>query len=306
MASNRLPDKRDRLFSLCDENIKGLLLYETVLIVKQNTEAVLTPALAAARGAEVAFGEAGVAKKTANAAVTAADNAGKVFIINARKRLSKFYGDTYTMEWGAAGWADNSLAMPSIQEDRYNLLQRLKTHFTNHPDHESEDMDATAALATTLYTAFNDARAVLGQKITANGIAKAARDAAEANLRKRMNGLVGELETLMSGDDPRWHAFGLSRPADEETPEAPNVLTVAAGGPGILLPDWDDALRADSYRVWLWIVGTDTEFHPVLTVHDSDATLPNLPSGATVKIQITSKNQAGESAPSAIVETVVP
>ncbi|HRH98926.1 MAG TPA: hypothetical protein PLB55_23505 [Prosthecobacter sp.] len=34
--------------------------------------------------------------------------------------------------------------------------------------------------------------------------------------------------------------------------------------PGTLLLDWDDPLRADHYRVWLFIVGTDTEFHALI------------------------------------------
>lgn len=166
--------------------------------------------------------------------------------------------------------------------------------------------DQIAIQIATIHTNLSDARAALSQKLADCGTAKAARDAADVNLRKRMNGLIGELETLLSDVDPRWHAFGLSRPADEETPEPPSELIVTPGVAGSLLPDWDDALRADSYRVWILIVGTDTEFHPVETVFDSDATLTGLPSGATVKVRVTSKNAAGESSPSPAVEVVVP
>ena len=58
--------------------------------------------------------------------------------------------------------------------------------------------------------------------------------------------------------------------------------------------------------MWLWIVGTDSGFHAVETVTDSDATLSGLPSGTTVKIQVTSVNGAGESGAGPIVEVVVP
>jgi hypothetical protein len=47
-----------------------------------------------------------VLRKTANAAHNTADNAAKVFITNAKKRLSKFFGEAYTTEWGAAGLAE--------------------------------------------------------------------------------------------------------------------------------------------------------------------------------------------------------
>jgi hypothetical protein len=306
MASNALSDKLDRLFITGDDMCDGLHLLEVTLGVKQNLEAVLRPALAAARAAEAAFGDAGVAKKASNAVLTAADKAGKAFITLAKLRLSKFYGESYSIEWGAVGWPDNSLSMPSTQQDRLNLIVSLKTHFTNHPAHESADMDATAAIADTNATAISEARTDLGVKVSNAGIAKNARDAAVANLRLRMNGLIAELTILLSGDDPRWHTFGLSRPADEETPEAPTFTTVLPGQPGNLVIDWDDPLRADYFRVWIFIVGTDTQFRAVATVYDSDATLPGLPSGATVKVRVTSKNDAGESPPGPEAQAVVP
>jgi hypothetical protein len=306
MASNRLPDKRDRLFALGDDMCDGLHQYEVAIDIKQNTEAVVRPALAAARAAEAAYGESQVAKKAANAVLTAADNAGRVFITNARKRLSKFFGESYSTEWGAAGWPNNSVGMPSTQDDRFNLLSSLKTYFTGHPAHESADMDATAALADAAYAAISNARAALALKVTESGNAKKARDTAEANLRKRMVGVIGELETLLSADDARWHAFGLSRPADEETPESPGFTTVVPGLPGTLLVDWDDALRADHYRVWILIVGTDAEFHAVDSPYDSDATLGGLTTGTTVKVRVTSVNGAGESVPGPEVQAIVP
>lgn len=287
---------------MCD----GLHQLEVTLGIKQNLEAVLRPALAAARAAEAAYGESQVAKKTANAVLTTADAAGRTFIGNSRKRLSKFFGESYSTEWGAAGWPDNATSVPTTQEDRFNLVASLKTYFTNHSANESADMDATAAIADATYTAISNGRASLADKIALSGTAKNTRDAAEANLRKRMNGLIGELETVLSDDDPRWHNFGLSRPADEDAPEAPTFTTVAPGIAGTLLVDWDDALRADHYRVWIFIVGTDTAFRAVESPSDSDATLSLLPSGSTVKVRVSSVNSAAESAPGPEAQAVVP
>lgn len=295
MASNALPNKRDSLFALADDMCDGAHDHEVAVGLKQNLEAVLRPALDAARAAEAAYGTAQVNRKAANAVLTTADNAAKVFIGNARKRLSKFFGESYSTEWGAAGWPNNVTSMPTTQDARFNLVNSLKLYLTGMPAHESADMEVTAAIATTLFTNLSNARTGLDQKVTLAGQAKAARDAAETNLRKRMIGLITELETLLGDDDPLWHAFGLNRPADSEAPEAPTFTTATANGPGHVLVDWDDALRATRYRVWIMIVGTDADFHPVLTVLDSDATLSGLPSGATVKIRVTSGNDAGES-----------
>ena len=158
MASNALPAKRDRLFALCDDMCDGLTAHETPVGVKQNTEAVMRPALAAARATEAAYGQCQVLRKTANATLTSADSAGKVFLGNARKRLTKFLGETYSLEWGAAGWPNNSTAVPDSQDERFNLIVSLQAYFTAHPAHESVDMDATAALADAKHTAISNAR----------------------------------------------------------------------------------------------------------------------------------------------------
>ncbi len=306
MASNALPQKRDRLFALGEDMCDAAHDHEVAIGIKQNTEAVVRPALDAARGAESTFGQCQVLRKTANAVLTTADNAAKLFINRSKKRLSFFLGDSYSTEWGAAGWPNNSVAMPSTQDERFSLVNSLKLYLTTNPTQESTDMLVTAALALACHTTLSNARTALDLKVTQNGQAKAARDTAEANLRKRMTGMITELETLLGPEDPLWHAFGLSRPADEETPEAPTFTTAVPGVPGSALVDWDDALRADRYRVWIWVVGVDTAFRAVETVYDSDVTLPGLTSGSTVKIQITSANAAGESQPGPVVEIVVP
>ena len=305
MASNELPQSLDWLFALGDDMLDGLTTHEVALNVKQNTKATLAPFLTAARAAETAYGVAKVARKTANSTKTTADNAAKVFIANARKRLSKFFGERYTTEWGAAGWPDGSTGTPHAEDKRFALVEAIRLHLVGVPAHESADMDVTAAIAATIHTNFSNARMTLDQRLTEQGQAKATRDDQVRLLRKRMSGLVTELATLLEADDPLWYAFGLSRPADEETPEAPTVMSLVPSVPGTLLSDWDDALRADRYRVWRLIVGADADFVPVATVYDSDYTLEGLTTGTTVKVRVTSGNDAGESLPGPEAEAVV-
>ena len=138
------------------------------------------------------------------------------------------------------------------------------------------------------------------------GTAKKTRDTAVADLRNRLTGLVGELGQLLEDDDPLWYAFGLSRPSDPETPGVPDALVLVPGTPGSINADWADARRADRYRVFRQIVGTDPDFVHVETVNDSDATVNSFSSGMTVKVRVTAVNDAGESAPSAEAQIVVP
>ncbi|MBK8091362.1 MAG: fibronectin type III domain-containing protein [Verrucomicrobiaceae bacterium] len=305
MASNRLPDQRDRLFALAEDMIDGLTAHEATIGIKQNTGTVLRPALTAARSAETTFGECQVLKKAANAALTSADASGKIFLNNARKRLSKFFGESASTEWAAAGWPPGTTAAPATQDQRFDLIASLRAYFTTHPEHASADMEVTAALADAAHIAISNARAALGQKITENGQAKATRDSTERNLRIRMSGLITELATLLSDEDPRWHAFGLNRPADAETPESPSFTTAVPGPNHSLLVDWDDSLRADRWRVWIKVIGVDADFRAVQTVTESDATIPGLTAGATVEVRVTSVNEAGESSPGPVASAVV-
>ena len=142
--------------------------------------------------------------------------------------------------------------------------------------------------------------------VTQAGQAKAARDHAVKNLRDRMTGLIDELALLLPDDDPRWHKFGLSAPADPELPEPPSFTTAIPSLPGTGLIDWDDAVRASSFRVWIFIVGVDTDWRAVGSPDDSDFTLTGLTSGQTVKVRVTSKNEAGESQPGPEAQFVVP
>ncbi|MBK8041171.1 MAG: hypothetical protein IPK22_29165 [Verrucomicrobiaceae bacterium] len=168
MASNALPDKRDRLFALGDDMCDGAPYTKWLSGSNKTRKPWCAPALdAALRGIHLRCLPG--AEKNANAAHNTADNAAKVFITNAKKRLSKFFGEAYSTEWGAAGWPNNSTGMPSTQAERFSLINSLKLHFTANPAHESADMEVTAALATTLHTTISNARAALDQKVTESG-----------------------------------------------------------------------------------------------------------------------------------------
>jgi hypothetical protein len=106
---------------------------------------------------------------------------------------------------------------------------------------------------------------------------------------------------LIDDDDERWYAFAFSKPSDPETPEVPENVVVTPGAPGShrLFIDWNDALRATSFRV----IVNNTPNPPVelknTIVTESEVTFGDLPPGP-VKITIASRNsKGGESGPSA-------
>ena len=88
-------------------------------------------------------------------------------------------------------------------------------------------------------------------------------------------------------------------------PTSPEGLILTPGATGSLYSDWANARRANRYRVFIQVIGTDANFRYVDTVTESNYLFTGLPSGATVKVRITAANDAGETAPSAEVQATV-
>ena len=306
MAANVLPQTLGPLLTLGEDMADGLNTHEVAVGVKQNLEVAVRGALAAVNTAEQNYSNAKAAKVTLTTAVTVADSNGKAFIGTARSVLEPTLGTQPSTAWEPVGYPADSLALPPTQADRQTLLNDMKDYFTANPARENAPLVITAAQAGILFTALSTGRSNANQGNTTAVQKKVLRDAAVKALRKRMRGLIGELEGLLPDDDARWYAFGLNPPGAPETPEVPEGLVLAGNGAGAVAADWSDAPRAGHYRVWKQVVGVDADFVPVGSPTDSDFTLTALPSGATVKVRITAVNDAGESTPGETVQIVVP
>jgi len=304
--ANSLPGSQPRLLTLSADAADGLRDLETIVGVKQNTEASVRAAIAELVRTEGDFTAARAAKADANTALRIADSNARALIGSVRSVLAKRFGQRWNEQWVQTGFPNQSTAVPLTQDERLTLCEKLKDFFTRHPDYEVAAMDATAALAGQRSKALKDARAAAGRANFDAGTKLAARDAAATALRNSLGGLVEELGRLLAADDPRWHQFGLNMPSDPETPEAVEGVVVTPGAPGVLHLDWPDTRRAQHYNVWVQVVGVDADFRKADRRDESDATLPGLPAGATVKIKITAANDAGEGPESAVVEAKVP
>src|SRR5207249_4343040 len=135
---------------------------------------------------------------------------------------------------------------------------------------------------------------------------KADRNKAVAALRRRMRGLVHELDELLPEDSRLSHKFGLNAPADPETPEAPRELVLTAGAAGHVIALWPRALRADRYEVFRKVLGRDQDFVPVATVKDCAANFNTMRSGDIVLVEVRGVNRAGESRFTAPCQIVLP
>lgn len=300
---NQLPVKQNELFTLAEDMADGLNTHQNSIGVKHNTQSLLRDTLASAQLAQADYATSVAARNAVNRNVTVASANAKTFIAAARGVLVNYLGNSWSQNWEPTGFPDHCTAVPDTQSSRQALLASLKAYFTSHPEQENPPLNVTAERAGTLFHALSDARSALNQSWTVSGEKKTVRDSAAAALRERMRSLIDELSILLSDLDARWLAFGLNQPGAPEMPEAPEDLVLRVAMPGVVMAQWTGALRADRYRVFKKVDGRDTGFMFVGTVHDTDATITDVPAGSTVHVRVTSVNQKNaESAPSEEVQ----
>lgn len=314
MASTEIPDSPDALISLATEAADGAASEGAAIGLTQNTAAKILADLKAVTGDPAAtpplpgtrnaYNAAKAAKVAANSNRRTVENSARTFCTSAVGMLKNYLGAQWNSQWQEAGFINGSLAIP---DDPVALLGTLRGYFTSHAAHENAPLGLTAANCTANINAVAEARAASNQSVLDLGAAKAANETAVKALYKRLTGLRSELSQLLAKDDPRWYAFGFDRPADGWGPGPVEHLVLTAGSPGMIFADWDDARRAERYRVYKQITGVDAEPVEVTGgVTESEYTLTGLPSGATVQITVRAANAAGDGPVSATATLVVP
>ena len=85
------------------------------------------------------------------------------------------------------------------------------------------------------------------------------------------------------------------------------MLTPGAPGSRTLLGDWDDARRADKYRLRAKVKATGVQvFNELVAASQGIITLPAQPAGTELEVTVTGHNAVGESSPTAPVTGVLP
>lgn len=306
MAANAVPKDQDGLLAMAEDMADGLHTDGASVGVAQNTEAIMRAAITAVRNAEADYGTAKDARQSAFDGLQAADDGAREFLLAAKRVLSQFLGTNWSSAWEPTGFPNNTTKVPPTQDGRLNLCASLKIYFTANPTREVAAMGVTAALAEAKFQAVSDGRDAVEHKTQEQAAKKEARDAAVAGLRKRVRGLIDELTTLLSDTDTRWHAFGLNRPADPDTPEIVESVSLSMGAAGVIVASWPAAPRATRYRPFVQIVGVDEEAAARDPVHDTTVNLTGFTTGQTVKVYIIAANDAGEAMAGPTEQILVP
>ena len=116
-------------------------------------------------------------------------------------------------------------------------------------------------------------------------------------LRKRVRGLINELEEILADDDPRWETFGLNIPANPSAPEGIASLTATAAGGGKIHLMWSYATRMVSTRILTKrTTGTeiDDDFVSAGTTGGLEKTLEGFVAGVIVLVKVIPYNDGGD------------
>ena len=81
-------------------------------------------------------------------------------------------------------------------------------------------------------------------------------------------------------------------------------LVLSSGGPGIVLVQWGLSSLAENYRVTWRITGSAAEATEVGLFTDRQCSITGLPSGTSIVVGVSARNDSGETEPTEAVITV--
>ena len=250
---NRLPDIPEDLSDQAKITSNGLTTLETPIGIKQNTKVKFDAARNPFDSTYHAY-KLELSKGTAcTAAITAATTQGRAFLTRTRDTQKKWLGDAPGQKWVAAGWPDDSLAIPSDSAAVQKRIVSVSLYLQENPTREVDAMDVTKVEADARVAAIAAARE--GRKTHESGLelAKQNFDAADNTFRLLYHSLIEEVAGLISDNDPRWIDLGLQMPGYPARPDAPKTVRGIPLGSGRLRFECDPPPRAEHFQ-FLWRV----------------------------------------------------
>lgn len=302
LHGSRMNNDYDSYFLDAERPIAGLQALEITLALTHVTKAIYEPLVVDAKAKHHAFNNARYAKANAYDTLRTRRETADSFLLNVRNYLTGFLGNSWAPQWAPLGFLTGSLVLPETDAGRCAMLANVVTYFAEHPTHENAAMSYTATQAGLICTPLINALAGVEACLLDVRTKRDARDAAVAALDKKISHLRKELEIVLESTDPRWLQFFDRIPGDPRVPEQVEEIVATAQPGGIIAVDWEDVARADRYQVYKQVVGTDAEFVLAETVIASEVELDDVPSGATVKLQIVPVNVAGSGPVSEVVQ----
>ncbi len=228
------------------------------------------------------------------------------WLVTVRSVLGRSLGETWSASWAAAGFINNSTAVPADNMSKIALATSLEMYLTKNPDQERPDMQVTADVAGDYAGTMAGLQVEITDAKEALRVSDNVREPARAALVKLIKSLIGNLKIKLGPDDPRWVAFGLPMPSAQRTPAAPQNVSVATDSTGALIVSCESVALATRYRCRFLIVGVDTKYRMAFSGVDPMGRITSIAPGTTVQIIMQAVNGGAQSVASAPVVFTVP
>ena len=269
-------------------------------VLVKNTGALITADRTALKDAVDAFEAGKAALRTRRGVVVSVTSSIRDFVTLTRDVLKKRLGKQYSTAWETLGF-QGSLEVPTDLDELSFILSRLHTYLTDDESARNEGLEITPERCEALLASLDAAVRSYNAQDGALTQLLQDRDEAFEALRKRLSGLTAELKQTLQPLDGRWKTFGLNMPGAKNIPGIPeNVIATLIGETAVAVK-WNRAPRADYYRVWKRVVGSEAELVSVGSPADLDFTMEGLPRNSTIEIAISAVNNGGESLKSSVV-----
>jgi hypothetical protein len=301
---NEIPKTISALLTFAGETSIGAAQYGATLPLLHNTQLMIDADINALVDSIMDHGTSKTELTTRRDTVRDKVDTGRGYLTLGRDNWKPIFGSQFNAAWEITGFRE-SLEIPRAEQEVRPLLRSFHEFLAANPTFEVVSKEITADKFGLLFTQLETARGAVNLQEAVVGGLISTRDTKADALRKRMSDLIAELNFRMDGLDERWLAFGLKKPDAQETPEAPSHILAVLIGSNAIAMKWDAAARADYYRVFKKVHGTDTDYVAVGSPADLDFTLENLPPGSTIDIVVSAVNNGGESAVSEKVTIVM-
>ena len=322
MADNSTPSSYSPLIEHLENAAEGAKIHGQAIGLVHNTEAKIRADLEALIGKPAgsngvppavpglkALWNAAQAEKINQAAKlrkTCTD--ARIYVRTCIRSLFPILGESWNPAWNAAGFIGGSLAVPTNPRP---LLLQLRAYYANNPGNEStvQLVKCDAATCEAVAQSITDAENACNQQESDYGEAYANYHNGINAGRTRLTGLRTELEQLITDEDERWYVFGFDKPSDPSTPETPAHVNVVAGvsGSKIVIVDWDESRRSQSYRIRAVTKLNGYELANAI-VQDNQTVLfvDQAAAGTLIEVTVAGRNATGESPASEPVQIIVP
>lgn len=301
MPTNKVPKSYAPLINLALKAHTGAQTHGAVVELQQNVATAIAgdlydligdPATPLVPGKQAILNTRNQAVKAAQGVARVAVRAGREYCRLGVALLRPVLGAQHNGTWEAAGFLTPSLAMPLHPSP---TLIAFRHYFEANPAQENVPSGITAAQAQARLAAIQSAAFAVAAAEAQQLIAKRARDLAVRALQRRLSGLRYELGQLLSREDGMWREFGFYRPADGQLPEVVEGLILAAGLPGTVVVTWEAASLAENYRVVWRPEGSPSENNTEVGLFaDLQVLISGLPSGSSVTVGVSARNDSGE------------